>query len=424
MSKENPILGPVRGTKDLFGNELALHQYIIDRAKKVSENSFFKEFQPPIFEYSDVFYRNLGETSDIVTKETYTFNDRDKRMITLRPEFTASIARGIFSNSLQQTLPQRLFSYGPLFRHERPQKCRLRQFHQLNFEIIGADSWATDVEVVMIAEQLLQDLELKGHYRLELNSLGCQTSRVLYREALIEYFNKYYNELSADSQARLHKNPLRVLDSKDEGDKKIVQNCPQMYDHLTLEARQRFDNIREHLTKCGVEFTYNPRIVRGLDYYTHTVFEFITDSLGAQGTIGGGGRYDNLYKEVAGVDIPSIGFAFGIERIAEMLRVMEKNLPQASLVGIFPITEAATSYALTILQELRRAQINCYADWQGKMGKRLKKADQNNVEIAIIFGDTEISQGQVQLKHMQTGQERLVAASDLIQELKNSINHG
>lgn len=401
-------INTVRGAKDLFGKELHYHNTVIDTAKRHADLYCYDEFHTPIFEYSEVFHRNLGESSDIVSKETYTFSDRDKRTITLRPEFTAGLARAIFSNGLQQKLPQKLFSYGPIFRHERPQKCRQRQFHQINYEFIGADNVHHDVEVILMAKQFLSTLGLEENYVIELNSLGCSQSRTAYREALVEYFSKHKSDLSEDSLMRLEKNPLRILDTKDEDEKKLVLSAPKMDDYFTDSSRKRWEELKSILEELQIDYIENPKLVRGLDYYTHTVFEFITHDLGAQGTILAGGRYDALYSNLANVDIPAIGFAGGVERIAQIM--MDKKLLNYHPVrcAILPLDDTIIMYTYEVANLLREGKINCYTDYNGKISKRLRKADQNNVEYAIILGDNELSERKINIKNLKTGAEELV----------------
>jgi histidyl-tRNA synthetase len=274
-------LQPIRGTRDISGDELLIHNAIIQKARKISLNYNFEEIATPIFEMSEVFHRTLGETSDIVSKETYTFQDRDGSYITLRPEFTAGIVRSAISNSLLQSMPRRYFSAGPVFRHERPQKCRYRQFHQLNFEIFGSSDYTADVECIMLACDILKSIGLQDAITLEISTLGDFQSRAAYREKLVEYFSRYKAELSEDSLVRLEKNPLRILDSKDEGDKKIVAGAPRIFDALNDESKARFDKVRNQLTKLNIHFIVNEKIVRGMDYYCHTVFEFTTKLLGS-----------------------------------------------------------------------------------------------------------------------------------------------
>ena len=409
-----------RGTRDLFGEELLYHNQVIKLAKDLADLYAYSEFHTPIFEYSDVFHRNLGETSDIVTKETYTFSDRDKRYITLRPEFTAAIARAIFTNKLQQTMPQRLFSYGPVFRHERPQKCRQRQFHQVNYEFIGTSSVGHDAEIIMLAKEFVDGLQLKGDYRIELNSLGCADSRSSYRNALVEYFSKYKNDLTEQSIMRLEKNPLRILDSKDEGEKKIISGAPEMVDYFTSESKERADALAQNLDDLGIEYILNPHLVRGLDYYTHTVFEFITEGLGAQGTILAGGRYDKLFNNFANIDVPAVGFAAGIERLAELMRAKQLFKIENVKCALLPLGDKAESLSQGFASTLRGFGLSTYVDYNGKLTKRMKKADQNQVEFTIVFGDNEIEAKTFRTKQLSTGEERELSIEEIETFIKQS----
>lgn len=404
-------INAVRGTKDLFGKELYYHNTVIEAAKSYAELYCYDEFHTPTFEYSELFHRNLGDSSDIVSKETYTVSNRNssnENSITLRPEFTAGVARAIFSNGLHQKLPQRVFSYGKLFRYERPQKGRQREFHQINYEFIGADKVHHDAEIILMAKQLLDTLGLQNNYVIELNSLGCGESRLRYRDALIEYFSKYKSDLSEDSLARLEKNPLRILDTKDENEKKLVHSAPKMYDYFTKASLMRWEELRSILDSLHIDYIQNSKLVRGLDYYTHTVFEFITPDLGSQGTILAGGRYDNLYSNLSNVDIPAIGYAAGVERLAQIM--IDKNLLQNNIKRcvILPLDDSKIMYAYEVASLLRQGKINCYTDYNGKIAKRLRKADQNNVEYAIILGDNELNKRKINIKNLNTGKEDLL----------------
>ncbi|MBC7799561.1 MAG: histidine--tRNA ligase, partial [Gemmatimonadaceae bacterium] len=318
-------LQPVRGTRDLIGEDQRRHAHVIDTARRVAALYGLDEWATPIFEDTAVFARTLGDTSDVVTKEMYTFDDRGGDSVTLRPEGTAGICRALVSNGLTQSLPQKVFYAGPMFRYERPQKGRYRQFHQIGAELIGPAEPLADAEVIALGWHILQALGVADDVVLELNTLGDAPSRAAYRESLVAYFGAHRDALSADSRDRLGRNPLRILDSKDAGDRAIVADAPTIQPSLTPDAAAFFDTLRAHLTLMAVPFVENPRIVRGLDYYSHTAFEFVTDRLGAQGTVMAGGRYDGLVEEMGGPPTPSVGWAAGMERLALLMEEAQRT---------------------------------------------------------------------------------------------------
>jgi len=312
-------LQPVRGTRDLIGDEQRQYAYVVATARRVAGLYGLDEWQTPIFEDERVFLRTLGDTSDVVTKEMYSFEDRGGDRLTLRPEGTAGVCRALVSNGLTQSLPQKVFYAGPMFRYERPQKGRYRQFHQVGAEWIGAAEPLADAEAIACARDVLRALGVEDGVVLELNTLGDAQSRAAYRAALVAYLEERRAELSAESASRLERNPMRVLDSKDEGDRRIVADAPVIGPHLTPAAQAFYDAVRRGLDRFAVAFRENPRIVRGLDYYSHTAFEFTTERLGAQGTVLAGGRYDGLVAEMGGPATPAIGWAAGIERLSMLV---------------------------------------------------------------------------------------------------------
>ncbi|NDF12674.1 MAG: histidine--tRNA ligase [Proteobacteria bacterium] len=403
-------LQPVRGTQDILPEEFAKHRHVIDTARRVGALYGFKEMATPIFEFTEVFKRTLGETSDVVNKEMYTFEDKGGESITLRPEFTAGIARAFISGGLQEKLPIKYFSTGPLFRYERPQKGRYRQFHQINFEWLGNADPLADVELILMAADILEDLGILSKTKLNLNSLGDQETRQNYRAALVKYFSEHKNGLSEDSKVRLDKNPLRILDSKDEGDKKIVQNAPLMGEYYSAAAKAFFETVTARLKDSiyGDRVVINPKIVRGLDYYSHTVFEFIaeSDELGSQNTVLAGGRYDGLIKTMGGPETPAVGFAAGIERLALMVH----NTPASiAPVAIIPMGEAEVVEALKLASSLRHGGIAVEFIAGGNVGKAMKKADKAGAKHALILGSNELNNGKVVHKDLATGQQNEVS---------------
>ncbi len=409
----------IRGTTDLYGQDMELFNFIISITKKLAKAYSFQEISTPIIESSDVF-RSLGETSDIVNKETYSFLDRDKTSITLRPEFTAAIVRAIISNGMLQSLPLRLFSYGPLFRHERPQKCRLRQFHQINFEYIGSSQLNVDVELVTLAYDILSTLGINNNAVLLVNTLGTPKCRSDYKAALVDYLSKYKNELSEVSQQRLVKNPLRILDTKDEKEKKIIKEAPVLYDFIDKNLKERFEQILIHLEKLNIKFEQSHSLVRGLDYYSDFVFEFVTHNLGSQSTILAGGRYDELVSQMGGNAIPAAGFAGGIERLIELLKPNYKKMEEQKQIYLVPIGYEAEDYSLSLSHKLRSYGFDIQVDYGLTLKKRMQKANKLGVKYSIIFGGEELKDKNFILKDMLNGKEIKVGNRDLVQYLKKN----
>ena len=403
-------LQPVRGTKDLFAEDYAKHEHIIETAKKVADLYGYQGISTPIFEFSGVFKRSLGESSDVVGKEMYSFLDKGSEEITLRPEFTASICRAYISNGFKQLLPLKLFTHGPLFRYERPQKGRQRQFHQLNYEFLGPASPEVDAEVIAMAVCLLNKIDVLKHTSLELNSLGCAQTRKNYQSILVEYLKDFENDLSEDSKIRLYKNPLRILDSKDEADKRIVADAPRINDHFTAEAADFFAKLQEYLSLLGIEFNVNSKLVRGLDYYNHTAFEFVTTELGAQGTVLGGGRYNGLIKLLGGDETEGIGFAAGIERLALLSNLPEKALRPCAVISSQP-------QAIKIANDLRKDGIAVQFEYGAKFDKALKNAVKNNCKFAVFIGEEELKLNSVKLKDLDTRIEKTIKMEDLLVSL-------
>lgn len=411
-------LQPVRGTHDLLPDEALLHRFVEETARSVVALYGFGEIVTPIFEFTDVFARTLGDTSDIVTKEMYTFTDKGGDSLTLRPEGTAGVCRAFISGGLAQHLPLKFFYRGPMFRHERPQKGRLRQFHQVGVELLGVEGPQADIEVVAMARHLLDALAIGQHTTLELNSLGDLESRDAYRKELVAYLSVHLDGLSQDSRNRLDKNPLRILDSKDEGDRRIVANAPKLSDHLNEASRTFFAKVQEGLSALGVPFTVNDRLVRGLDYYGHTAFEFTTTALGSQGTVLAGGRYDALISTMGGPQTPGIGWAAGVERLAMLSSELGMQAPQAPRpVALVPMGDAAGAVALKLSGELRRAGVAVELGYSGNLGKRLKRADKLKAKAAVILGDDELAKGIATLRDLDSGNQEAVALDQLVQRL-------
>ena len=407
-------LQPVRGTHDLLPDEMRRYRHVVDTARAAAECSGYLEIETPIFEFSEVFKRTLGDTSDIVTKEMYTFTDRGGETITLRPENTASVARAFISEGLAQHAPLKYFYSGPMFRYERPQKGRLRQFHQTGVELIGVAEPLGDVEIIAVGVEFLRRLGVWDRCYLEINSLGDAESRKTYRDVLVAYLSGYKDKLSKESLERLERNPMRILDSKDEGDKAIVANAPVYSDHLNQASRDFFSRVLEGLDAIGIPHSVNPRLVRGLDYYCHTCFEIISDDLGAQGTVMGGGRYDGLIGIMGGPETPGVGWASGVERCMMLLKEEPKARRPIALV---PIGAEAEREALILANQIRRAGLPADLGYSGNMGKRMKRANKLNARVAVILGETELAKNVAAVRDLDSGEQREVPLETLIESL-------
>lgn len=374
----------IRGTQDIFGAEAEAFAFVVATFERVRRLYRFRRVEMPVFEKTAVFSRSLGETTDVVSKEMYSFEDRGGESLTLRPEFTAGLARAYLTNGWQQYAPVKLATHGPLFRYERPQKGRYRQFHQLDAEVIGAAEPQADVELLVMADQLLKELGIAGGVTLQLNTLGDAPSREAWRLALIAYFRDHRASLSEDSQERLEKNPLRILDSKDPRDKVFTADAPTIFDFLSSEAEDFFGKVKDGLDAAGVEWVPAPTLVRGLDYYRHTAFEFVTDRLGAQGTVLGGGRYDGLIEALGGPHTPAVGWAAGIERLAML--VGEVDTRERDEVAIIPRGEFADVHAQRVLSLLRRAGIIAELAFRGSPKTRFEKAKKASIPWLLDVG--------------------------------------
>jgi histidyl-tRNA synthetase len=407
-------LQPARGTHDLIGEDQRRHQHVIDTARRVAATYGFDEWATPIFEDTRVFARTLGETSDVVMKEMYSFQDRGGDSVTLRPEFTAGVCRALVSNGLTQSLPQKVFLAGPMFRYDRPQKGRYRQFHQIDIEVLGSAEPLADAEVIACGWEIITALGIAPHVMLEVNTLGDQESRQAYRDALVEYFTEHQGALSQDSLARLDRNPMRILDSKDPGDRKLVADAPTITPYLTEAAAGFYDGVKRYLTQFGVPFRENPRIVRGLDYYGHTAFEFITTKLGAQDAVGGGGRYDGLVAEMGGPQVPAVGWALGVDRLALLL---DEPPPAPAGVAVVPIGETEEK-ALEIVQSLRRAGVRAEMAYRGNLRRRMERANRIGARAAVIIGEDDVARGVAQVKDLRTGEQEAVALGDIAARLR------
>ena len=408
----------VRGTQDWFEQESSyfrnMERAFYDKAQRYG----FGEIRTPIFEHSEVFHRTLGETSDVVSKETYTFKDRSDESLTLRPEGTAGIARAFISEGLAQKIPLKLYYCGPMFRYERPQKGRLRQFHQIGVEVLGIESYLMDIECLQLGYELLKSIGIEKKCNLLINTLGDLESRAAYRETLVTYYEKFKNDLSADSKVRLEKNPMRILDSKDEGDKKINEGAPKLEGSLNEASKKYFDSLINGLNILEIPYQKSSQLVRGLDYYTHTVFEFVTTELGAQGTVLAGGRYDGLIETMGGPKTPGVGWAAGVERLVEL---SDKSLltEDLKLIALVPADEVGEIESLRLASRLRfESKFKVEIIYGGNVGKKMKKASNKNAHYTIIIGSQEIEKKEFGLKIMSTGEQKTLTLDALIKALK------
>lgn len=405
----------IRGTRDLLATEIGYWQWVEATAQDLFSRAAYREIRTPIFEQTDLFERGIGEATDVVGKEMYTFTTKGDRSITLRPEGTAGVVRSYIEHGLHaQGGVQRLWYIGPMFRYERPQAGRQRQFHQIGVEVLGSADTRADAEVIALAMNLLQGLGLKT-LRMDINSVGDGDDRLRYRTALIDYLTPYKAELDEDSQDRLTRNPLRILDSKDERTQAIVQNAPSILDHLSPASQALFENVQQSLTDLDIPYQLNPRLVRGLDYYTHLAFEIQSDDLGAQATVCGGGRYDGLVAQLGGPETPAVGWALGIERLVLLLQQLQPA-PQNPLdFYIVSKGDRAEFQALKLAQMLRQAGFAIELDLSGSaFGKQFKRADRSGAIGCLVLGDAEAENRTVNLKWLQLGEQETLAQTELV----------
>ncbi|MGI9450071.1 MAG: histidine--tRNA ligase [Geminicoccaceae bacterium] len=410
-------LRPVRGTRDLFGEEMRAHRHVVETAQRIAARHGYQEIATPVFEFIEVFARPLGETSDVVSKEMYAFEDRGGERLALRPEFTAGVARAFITGAFGQALPVKLFCAGPAFRYERPQRGRYRQFHQINAEILGAPEPLADIEVIALGHAILSELGLAEHVTLELNSLGDGESRGAYREKLVAYLSRFKDDLSEDSQARLDRNPLRILDSKNRQDQEILGDAPRIEDCFNDGSKKFYEAVTDGLDALGISYQRNPKLVRGLDYYSHTAFEFTTTELGAQGAVLAGGRYDGLIKTLGGQDTAGIGWAAGIERLSMLIEALP---PLPRPITIVPMGGGMEIEALRLATELRACGHHVDYGFKGKVGQRLKKATQQNARYAIMLGEDELAAGKVVLRDLDAGEQQEMLRTALAKHLAGS----
>ncbi len=408
-------LQPVRGTQDLLPEAARQHRRVTDTARAMAELHGFAEMATPIFEFTEVFARPIGEHTDIVAKEMYTFTDRGGEEVTLRPENTAGVVRAVVSNKLFQDTPLKFFYSGPMFRYERPQKGRFRQFHQIGVELLGVPQPQADIEVIALGDRVLKALGVSDRALLELNTLGDPESRAAYRGNLVRYFSGHLAQLSDDSRRRLQTNPLRILDSKDPADQQLCAAAPDFAEFLSPQSRDFFARVRDGLDWLEIGYRLNPRLVRGLDYYTHTAFEFVTTDLGAQGTVLAGGRYDGLVEVMGGPIMPGVGWAAGIERLAMLI---EEPPPPPRPVALVPMGEDAERMALKLAESLRDAGFPVDLGYSGNVQRRLRRANRVKARAAVIIGEDEIKLQSVSVLDLDSGQQEIILEAKLPERLK------
>ena len=418
-------LQAVRGMNDVLPDESALWQRFEDVARTVFERYGYRHLRVPIVEATPLFVRSIGAHTDVVEHEMYTFDDKlNGESLTLRPEATAGIVRAAIEHNLVYERPQRVWTGGPMFRHERPQKGRYRQFHQLDVEALGFAGPDVDAEQIVMLARLWRELGLADAIRLEINSIGDATERRAHRTLLVDYFTRHANALDADSRRRLSTNPLRILDSKNPALQEIIAGAPRLVDRLELPARMHFDAVTQLLADAGIAYTVNARLVRGLDYYNRTVFEWVTDRLGAQGTVAGGGRYDGLFEDLGGKPTPACGFAMGVERMILLLQLAKRDVRDAPLAYIVHVGDSAARLAHRVAEDLRDAGHSLVVNAGGGSFKsQMKRADASGARFALIIGDGEAAAGTVAIKPLrEAGEQHAVAAEDVGQHLSASAH--
>ena len=411
-------LRTVRGVHDLLPESLHKHKLVVDEGLKTSNQYCYSQIEIPIFEFAEVFKKPLGKSSDIVTKENYIFKDRSDDELMLRPEGTTGVIRAFLNAGLTQDIPKRFSYYGPMFRYERPQKGRLRQFNQFGIECIGISNSMADIEVISIGYEFLKNLNLLDKINLKINTLGDNESRANYRKILLEYLEDYKSELSKESIKRLSENPLRILDSKNETDKKILINAPNVLDYLNENSKERFKKVCQGLDALNINYNIDKNLVRGLDYYCHTAFEFITNELGSQGTVLAGGRYDGLSKMLGGVDVAGVGWAAGIERLALMVQSEFVSKPDVVLIGL---SENINYLLLTMMNQLIKEGLKVEIIYTGSISKKFKRAHKIKASYALVLGEEEVEKQIIKLKNLSSGHEELMSLSKATKIMKKKL---
>lgn len=413
------ITKKIKGTEDVLPKDSYRWQFVEDVMRKESAAYGFKEIRTPVFEHTELFARGVGQTTDVVQKEMYTFDTKGGESVTLRPEGTAGAARAVLEHGLvNDSLPIKASYFVSCYRYEKPQAGRLREFHQFGLECYGTQSPVADAELICAAQSIFDRLGIK-QLRLEINSIGCPACRAEYHKALKEYFYGYKDELCETCNSRLEKNPMRILDCKSPVCSKIAQGAPKITDYLCDECREHFASVQKYLDAAGVEYTVNPTIVRGLDYYTKTVFEFVTDFIGAQGTVCGGGRYDGLIEELGGKHLPSLGFAMGIERLLMLMDKQDIEIPKPSTCDLYVAVmgESASLKSFEIIKAVRSCGLIAETDIVGRgLRAQMKYADKIGAKFSMVLGDNEIEQGKAVIKNMSSGEQTEIVLDDTFAE--------
>ena len=410
-----------KGTKDVLPEQVYRWHYVEKKFANICSRYGFREIRTPIFEHTELINRGVGDTTDIVQKEMYTFNDHGGRSLTLKPEGTAPAVRAFTEHKLYaEVQPTKIYYVTPCFRYEKPQSGRLREFHQFGVEIFGSGNMLADADVISIGHDFLEEMGIKDT-TLEINSVGCPTCRANYKKALQDFLRPHYDELCDTCKDRFERNPMRILDCKSDEDQAIVKDAPEMLDYLCDDCQKAFDELKENLTAMGIDFVVNPRIVRGLDYYTKTAFEFVSNNIGAQGTVCGGGRYDNLCEELGGPPIPGIGFGLGIERLLMLMDANGVEIPEPEPVNAFIVTmgEDARAAGLKLLRELHKEGVSAQMDDLSRNVKgQFKYASRLKAKNTIVIGEDELARGVVQLKDMDKHEQREVSLKEIVEALK------
>ncbi|SFJ00951.1 histidine--tRNA ligase [Thermoflavimicrobium dichotomicum] len=414
-----------RGTFDILPEEVKIWHWVEKQAQEICRRYQYQEIRTPMFEHTELFVRGVGDTTDIVEKEMYTFNDRGNRSLTLRPEGTAGVVRAFVEHKMYAgPLPTKLYYFGPMFRYERPQAGRYRQFHQFGIETFGSQDPAIDAEVIALGMQFLESLGLKG-VKVEINTVATPEIRARYFDKLIEYFTPFKEELAKDAQNRLYRNPMRILDSKDPRTKEIAAGAPSILDFLDEECAGYFEKVKEYLDLLEIPYVVNDRLVRGLDYYTHTAFEFVADLSGAQAsTVGGGGRYNGLVQEIGGPEMPGVGFGLGIDRIILALKEQKVDIPVQDQLDCYVVTigDKAKLYSVKLLKTLREAGFVCERDYLDRKVKgQMKAADREKARFVAILGEEELEQGNINMKCLETGEQEQISLDAIVDYLSNKI---
>lgn len=419
------LITALKGTHDILPEEVYKWQYIEEKIKNITERYRYSEIRIPAFEYTELFARGVGDTTDVVQKEMYTFDTKGGESVTLRPEGTAGAARAVLEHALEnEGLPIKASYFVSCYRYEKPQAGRLREFHQFGIEEYGTQSPVADAEIICLAQSVLDRLGLTDVH-LEINSIGCPECRAKYNQALREYFTQYREQLCDTCLSRLEKNPMRLLDCKSPEDHKIAEGAPKITDYLCEECENHFAEVQRYLESAGVSFTVNPTIVRGLDYYTKTVFEFVTDCIGAQGTVCGGGRYDGLIEELGGKHLPSLGFAMGLERILMVMDAQGVAIPQPEPCALYIATmgDAAKVKAFSLLRQVRECGLTAETDVVGRgLRAQMKYADKIGAKYSVVLGDNEIAENKAKVKNMDSGEQTELALDDSFAEKFSVLN--